>query len=326
MPEKNKQQHHFPSNKNTFKGFSTEESGFMESTDEYQNSAGKTHIRNWYLDGIRLVHTVADYDHLTSQSYTNDNDLIRLHFSLKGNYSFFYEQLERSFALGAGHHNIMYSEGFDITVESEDLQLEMFGIQFTKEAFLNLTQNVNDSLSRFSERIINGQSAILSPSWPLMNPNLSRIINEVLNCRFTGQMKRLFLLSKSIEMLVLQAEAHDQMEGKALSFVKKSADKDKLMAARDFVTKRLNDPPNLSEVAKTVGLNEYKLKRGFKELFHTTVYGYITDHRLDLAYQILLDTDKTASEVAFELGYSSPQHFNNAFKKKYGVPPGSLKK
>src|SRR5206468_11676890 len=108
-------------------------------------------------------------------------------------------------------------------------------------------------------------------------------------------------------------------------FIKTKTDKEKIIAVRDVINEHLTCPPNLSQIAKMVGLNEYKLKRGFKETFNTTVFGYLTDQRLNLAQQYLRDTDKTAAEVSFELGYSTPQHFNNAFKKKFGITPYSVR-
>jgi AraC-like DNA-binding protein len=77
---------------------------------------------------------------------------------------------------------------------------------------------------------------------------------------------------------------------------------------------------------RRVGLNEYKLKRGFRELFGTTVFAYLSEQRLALAKRMLLDTDKTAAEIAFELGYATPQHFSAAFKKRFGVSPKSMRK
>ena len=38
-----------------------------------------------------------------------------------------------------------------------------------------------------------------------------------------------------------------------------------------------------------------------------------------------VNTQKTAAEVAFELGYATPQHFNNAFKKRFGVTPNLVR-
>jgi len=109
-------------------------------------------------------------------------------------------------------------------------------------------------------------------------------------------------------------------------FVRTPGDKEKIIAVRDLINERLGDPPSLSQIARTVGINEYKLKRGFKEIFNTTVFGYLTEQRLLLAYQYLMDTRKTAAEISFELGYSTPQHFNNVFKKRFGLTPDSIRK
>src|SRR3569623_1290908 len=66
--------------------------------------------------------------------------------------------------------------------------------------------------------------------------------------------------------------------------------------------------------------------RSFEEMFGATVYVYLTEQRLETARRALLDTDKTAAEVAFELGYATPQHFHSAFKKRFGVTPNSVRK
>jgi AraC-like DNA-binding protein len=171
---------------------------------------------------------------------------------------------------------------------------------------------------------LNGESALLSEYWGPIDAGIQQVIGQILNCRFTGQLKKLFLLSKSIELLVLSAEAYHYTEKKNV-YLKNKTDKEKIIAVRDLINDRLNDPPGLSEIAQLVGLNEYKLKRGFKETFNTTVFDYLTGQRLQLANQYLLDTQKTSAEIAYELGYSTPQHFNNAFKKKFGVTPNSVR-
>ena len=135
----------------------------------------------------------------------------------------------------------------------------------------------------------------------------------------------MFLLSKSIELLVLSAESYSYSENKKEIFVKNKSDKEKIIAVRDLINENLNCPPNLNQIAKTIGLNEYKLKRGFKEVFNNTVFGYLTEQRLNLALQYLKDTQKTSSEIAYCLGYATPQHFSNAFKKKFGFAPNSVR-
>ncbi|HEV7230428.1 MAG TPA: helix-turn-helix transcriptional regulator, partial [Bacteroidia bacterium] len=55
-----------------------------------------------------------------------------------------------------------------------------------------------------------------------------------------------------------------------------------------------------------------------------TVFEYLSDVRLELAKNDLLDKRKSATEIAFELGYSSLQHFSSAFKKKFGIAPSKI--
>ena len=282
----------------------------------------------WHCDGIRLGHALSRFNGQTPLPPPNrppGPDVVRLHFGLKGNYSFTYRQLGQSFDLIGGHHNIMYSREFNIEVQPHSPELETFGVQFPRELFIQFTQHASDALQRFAQAILEGRNVLFSEQWGAIDPTIEQAIRQIVHCPYGGDLKRLFLLSKSIELLVLSADSCAQA-GAEKSFLKTKTDKERIIAARDLVNERVDNPPNLSEIARTVGLNEYKLKRGFKETFRTTVFGYLSEQRLQLAYQHLLDTEKTAAEIAAELGYSTPQHFNNAFKKKFGRTPQSIRK
>ena len=275
----------------------------------------------WNIDGIKVGHSRSIFSEYFSFPSSNKNDVVRMHFGIKGNYSFSYKQLDKTFDLIGGHHNMMYSSEFDMVVTNKTLELETFGVQFPKEIFIQFTQNASDSLKRFSEDIINGKSTILSENWGTIDSPIQQVIQQIIHCKYSENLKKLFLLSKSIELLVLCADACDTSDQKKETFIKNTSDKEKIIAVRDLINERVHCPPNLSEIARTVGLNEYKLKRGFKETFNNTVFGYLTDQRLQLAHQYLLDTNKTAAEISSQLGYATPQHFNNAFKKKFGITP-----
>jgi AraC family transcriptional activator of pyochelin receptor len=279
----------------------------------------------WQFDGIRIGHALTTFKDFTSFKGHREDDMVRFHFGLKGNYSFHYQQLNQSFDLIGGHHNIMYTKGFDIEVYNRTLEIETFGIDFPKELFIQFTQQANEPLQRFAQDIIDGKNTLISEHWGAIDPAIQQVIQQVIHCKYSGDLKKLFLLSKSIELLVLCADAYQQAVARKDLFIKSNTDKEKIIAVRDIINDRLNCPPNLSEIARMVGLNEYKLKRGFKEIFNTTVFGYLADQRLNLAKQYLQDTQKTAAEIAVELGYATPQHFNNAFKKRFGITPHSVR-
>ena len=56
----------------------------------------------------------------------------------------------------------------------------------------------------------------------------------------------------------------------------------------------------ITALALEVGINSFKLRVGFKQLFKTTIHQYRLDLRLNLAKQLLTETDLTISEIAYK--------------------------
>lgn len=94
--------------------------------------------------------------------------------------------------------------------------------------------------------------------------------------------------------------------------------------ARDYLTQHYRNPPKIPELARMVGLNQTKLKAGFREVTKLTIYGYITKCRMERAADLLLNGNYGIAEVAYEVGYDYPANFTSAFKKFYGKLPRSM--
>ena len=88
----------------------------------------------------------------------------------------------------------------------------------------------------------------------------------------------------------------------------------------------MDNPPILKELSEITGLSEYKLKEGFKQVYGTTVYGFVLDKKLEFAREKLENGELQVKEIAFEIGYENPSHFIAAFKKKYGITPKQFSK
>ncbi|MEP6597355.1 MAG: AraC family transcriptional regulator [Ginsengibacter sp.] len=221
---------------------------------------------------------------------------------------------------------MFYSREFDMEFFNKTLGIETFGIQFPKEMFIRFTENANEDLKRFSEKILSGENVMFSENWGTIDLSIQHVIQQIIQSKYSEGLQQLFLLSKSIELLVLSTEAYITAKANSNIFIKNNSDKEKIIAARDIINDQLQTPPNLSDLSKMIGLNEYKLKHGFKEIFKTTVFNYLTEQRLNLALSYLHNTQKSVAEIAFEMGYSTPQHFNNSFRKKFGITPNSVRK
>jgi AraC-like DNA-binding protein len=86
----------------------------------------------------------------------------------------------------------------------------------------------------------------------------------------------------------------------------------------------LDDNLSLKLLCQQFGLNEFKLKKGFKMMFAQTVFGYAHQLKMQLSRDMLMTQNMNVNETAELLGYSTPNHFSAAFKKMYGFCPGKL--
>ena len=85
------------------------------------------------------------------------------------------------------------------------------------------------------------------------------------------------------------------------------------------------DIPNLAELSKKYNVSPGKLNQAFSKKYDQSIYSFLSNQRLDQAYQALLDTDVPMKTLAHKIGYSHVNHFITAFKKKFGVTPGSIR-
>jgi len=78
---------------------------------------------------------------------------------------------------------------------------------------------------------------------------------------------------------------------------------------------------HISTLAEKAGINEFKLKLGFRELFQTSPYQYRLQLCLQRAKDLLEDTDDTIDQIASKVGFETYNGFSTAFKKAYNVAP-----
>lgn len=154
-----------------------------------------------------------------------------------------------------------------------------------------------------------------------ITPKMQIALQQILNCPYQGAIAQMYLESKVWELMALQlAQIIEDKERQSKHFLKKS-DRDRLDLAQNILRDRFDNPPSLSNLAQEIGLNECALKRGFRQLFGTTVFGYLYQQRMEYAKQLLQQRELNVSQVAKKVGYSSQSRFATAFRKKFGVNP-----
>ncbi|PYI56208.1 helix-turn-helix domain-containing protein [Paenibacillus flagellatus] len=96
--------------------------------------------------------------------------------------------------------------------------------------------------------------------------------------------------------------------------------------ALHLLSANMREPVRIDELARAVGLSPSRLSHLFKETTGSSVVETLNAMRLRQAALLLEHTDRTASEVAFDVGFRNYNHFLNQFRKRYGVGPGSYRK
>ncbi|QOR74992.1 MAG: helix-turn-helix transcriptional regulator [Thermoflavifilum sp.] len=155
---------------------------------------------------------------------------------------------------------------------------------------------------------------------------ISGLLHHLLHHPYEGLDERLYLQSKALELLVFSREQiHQVAPRKPRSrFLTHPEDRQKIYQARDMMLQHLDEPLTIRELSRKVAMNECYLKKGFKEIFGTTIYDYFQRERMEKARQLLYEQGLSVSEVASRMGYSSISHFSTAFKKYTGLKPCEL--
>lgn len=165
----------------------------------------------------------------------------------------------------------------------------------------------------------------------LMNPRktsvqIHNLFSQIAENRLDDELQPAFLegVSKMILSILWQNNVVNPLKGRK-SCDYNSADQKAIRAAEHLLTGSFENPPTICELSRMVGLNEYKLKNGFREMYGKTIYEYIRELRMKNAKNLLEDDDLSISQIAYKVGYINTSHFARAFRKEYGLNPSDLR-
>lgn len=133
-----------------------------------------------------------------------------------------------------------------------------------------------------------------------------------------------YLLSeaKIYEMLGMFLKNYrDSFDLNSSSMLLSDYDLDCIETAREIIESNLNNPPIIPELAKQVGINQQKLKQGFKTVFGITINQFVIKSRMKIAKELLGEGDISIREAAQRVGYTNQSHFSSKFREHYGLLP-----
>lgn len=223
--------------------------------------------------------------------------------------------------LGAGRHHYLYvpETNYELVIRKN---IRVVHFQICREYLFSLLCPSESWSAALREKLLRRE--ILYSGNGLVCPSTQRTMEAVINCPLSGTIRKLFLEAKVLELIALQLEHYQRGNNVQAARINRR-DKDVLEQLREHLLITFHHEHSLQSLSLTFGINEFKLKKQFREHFGQTIFDFIFDLRMNHARHLLTDRGMFVNEVSREVGYRNPNHFSTAFRKKFGVCPGSLK-
>ncbi len=279
-----------------------------------ENTFNEINLENGFL----LLHTQNESSKTQHFERDIDNTFIQLHFCLKGNLKFHFNNGNYTFDVLDKHSILLYNPQQNLPINLEVLpkssiislliSIEKFHSLFSKEAsYIPFLSEENSNKKYYDDSII--------------KPTVLVVLQQIINANINSSIKDLYIKGKIYELLSLHFQKDESTEGEYCPFLVDERDVLSIRKAKDIIISRMSEPPSLQELANEIGLNLKKLKEGFKQIYGDTVYSFLFDYKMEHARRLLERNQYNVNEVGLQIGYSTASHFITAFKKKFGTTP-----
>lgn len=95
---------------------------------------------------------------------------------------------------------------------------------------------------------------------------------------------------------------------------------------REVIRDNMGDSDfSVERIGVEIGLSRVQLYRKVKALTGQTPVELLRKARLERSRRLIEKTEKSVSEIAYEVGFTSPSYFNKCFKDEFGISPGAMR-
>jgi len=283
-----------------------------------------THLTSRQLStsGLLVLDTHFEFREPATDLFTVAGESILMLFFLQG-------QADSAPAGRAGYvgnvHSLYYLPALEAAFQMPAHEpVQYFAIILSKAFYFRLLDQQCQLHQAFVAAVARAEPAGLGPTHRPITAEMHQLLHDIRHCTREGLLKRLFIEAKIRELLLLQLEQGQAPPPCLDRPTLRPDEQQKIEASRQLLESSYATPPTLPELARLVGLNEFKLKQGFRQQFGTSVRAYLIQFRLNKARQLLLAAEYSVGEVAALVGYKNGAHFTAAFKEKFGVLPSAV--
>ncbi|MEM6452131.1 MAG: AraC family transcriptional regulator [Cyanobacteria bacterium P01_D01_bin.105] len=271
-------------------------------------------------------------DHIVINSYEEECAIIWLWFTLSGQGEdiFFASKSSEFLNLSVAGKYYLQSNGLgppSVSNYSDAHPHSYIGVEINPSTLHSFVSSPEEALPKNLQHLIKRPSQEAYFRSGDTQPMMATVLQQILHCPYQGMVKRAYLEGKLLELIALVLDHEVTLQqGEVKKGALKPEQIERIHYAREILLRDMYNPPSLVELARQVGLNDFLLKKGFRQVFGNTVFGELQAYRLELAKQLLAEGSLSAAEISRLAGYAHPNSFARAFKQKFGISPTTYRK
>ncbi|MBT4868971.1 MAG: helix-turn-helix transcriptional regulator [Polaribacter sp.] len=282
-------------------------------------NVGESTFEEFVLEkGFYILHFQNQSNTVENFEREIDSSYIQIHFCLKGNSKFLFNNGNYSFDVLDNRSILLYNPQRVLPINLEIqpkttlisllISIEKFHSLFSKESgYIPFLSDENSNKKYYDDTKI--------------KTSVSLVLKQIINSNSNSAIRDLYIKGKAYELLSLHFQKEENTNGEYCPFLVDEQNVLKIRKAKEIIISRMSEPPSLQELSNEIGLNLKKLKEGFKQIYGDTVYSFLFDYKMESARKLLESNQFNVNEVGLQVGYSTASHFIAAFKKKFGTTP-----
>jgi len=252
----------------------------------------------------------------------NLDRMIAIPVTKKGSFTIDDHIQKKCFELKQNTIDIFISSRQDLSLRiKKETDVEIF-VLFVADFILKryLSSDANEVINYLYANLQKEISCELIDSHPIDAMSL-HIIGKILNTKAEAYMKSIRCEHNILEFMIhrfgLLVMLDDELSDDEICISKTS---------KNILLRSFSSPPSIQILAHLCATNETSLKKIFKKVYKTTIYGYVQKLRLEKANLLLKEKSLNIGEIAKEVGYKHQGHFSKLFFEHYGIYPKDLLK
>ena len=228
-----------------------------------------------------------------------------------------------NFSLQADQFHIFYTPVYNSVIHfTKKFQYILLTISYPVEFMLSIL-DFYPGFEVFRNGVALMKPVVLTREAVYTNTEIQDLIYTILHppASVTAETYYVHIRKELLSLLLMQAS-----ESQKVYLRIPTEQFESIYAAKELIEQNLRSHFPIAQIARKSGINEQKLKKGFKELFGCGLYAYRQSQILHISKTRIEQTKRPIKQIASMAGYRSANNFSVAFKKKFGLTPSALRK